>query len=148
MMGKEDLPMSAVRCAGRPGTEAVDRLINVVIVEDYAPFHALYKQVLAEHPAIRCAGVAATGQEALRLAEELRPDVLLLDISLPDGHWMGTMRLLKAVCPTTQIVVLGEEGREDYRVAAKASGASAYLRKQHTIEYLVPLILDLTGQPN
>src|SRR3990172_3680396 len=100
--------MSAVCCAGRPAAGAASREITVVIVEDYAPLRALYEWTLSEEPAIRCTGWAATGKEALRLADELRPDVLLLDISLPDTHWLRAMRLLKATSPATHIVVLGE----------------------------------------
>ena len=140
--------MSAVSYAARPATKAKSRMITVVIVEDYAPLCALYERVLAGEPTIHCLAKAASGKEALRMVRKLRPDVILLDISLPDANGLHVARRIKTLCPAVQIVMLGGDGSEDYRLAARASGASGYLRKEQTIEQLVPLIFDLAGQSN
>jgi len=122
-------------------------MITVMIVEDYARLRALYEQLLASDPCIHCVGQATKGEEALRLAPELLPDVLLLDISLPDANGLEIARCVKAICPAAHVVILGDGDGEEYHAAARASGASAYLRKERTVEQLVPLIHDLTGQP-
>jgi len=122
-------------------------MITVMIVEDYARLRALYEQLLATDPVIHCVGEASGGEEALQLATKLRPDVLLLDISLPDANGLDIARRLKAIRPCAHVVILGEGDSEEYRAAAKAAGASAYLRKERTVEQLVPLIHGITGQP-
>jgi DNA-binding NarL/FixJ family response regulator len=121
-------------------------MITVVIVEDYARLRSLYEKLLAGDPLIRCVAKAERGDEALRMVPELRPDVLLVDISLPDVNGLEVARGIKALCPSAHVVILGEGDGEEYRSAARASGASAYLRKEHTIEQLVPLIHRLTAE--
>ena len=122
-------------------------MITVLVVEDYPYLRDLYERLLTADPTIRCIGLAGTGQEALRMARELTPDVLLVDISLPDANGLEIARTVKSTCPTTHIVVLGDKDSEEYRAAAKANGASAYLDKQGTSDRLVPLIRSLATNP-
>lgn len=118
-------------------------MITVLVAEGYRFLRDLYEQLLSADPNVRCIGSTGTGREALRLARELVPDVLILDISLPDANGLEITRALKATCPTIRVVVLGDEDSEEYRAAATASGASAYMHKKGMIEQLVPLIRSL-----
>ena len=82
-----------------------------------------------------------------RIASAFGRRYFLLDISLPDANGLAIVRTLNSTCPTMHVVVLGDHDSEQYRAAAKASGASAYLHKEGTIDQLVPLIRGLATNP-
>ncbi len=138
--------MSAV---ARAHSDAATRrkATTVLIVEDFSPLRELYKLFLADDPAIECVGTAANGREAVRLVHERQPDVVLLDISLPDSNGLTVAKRIKATSPQTHILVLGEDDGHDYHLAAKASGAGAYLRKEYTVDLLASVIHDLVAWP-
>lgn len=105
------------------------RVIRVVIAEDHAVVREGTRQIVASDPRIEVVGEAADGQAALDLVDELRPDVLILDLHLPAVTGIEVARRLQAAGSRTRILVLSAYDDDDYVFAAMDAGASGYLLK-------------------
>ena len=106
-----------------------DRLpLRVMLVDDHALVRAAVRQALTA-PDIDVVGEAATAAEALLVAPVVQPDVLLLDINLPDGSGMQVLRELAPRLPNTSIVMLTVSSDRRDLVEAVRDGAAGYLTK-------------------
>lgn len=100
----------------------------VVIVDDHALFRDGLASILAAQADIEVAGQGGTAQEAIRLARDLLPEIILLDIDMPGGG-LEAARTIAAECPVTKIVVLTASEDDDHLIAALKAGARAYILK-------------------
>ena len=91
-------------------------------------------------PTTTSAFEAATGTEALRQVRELRPDVLVLDLRLPDFDGLEVLRQLRASGDPTRVVILSLWDNIEYRRTATEQGASAYVVKGAAFTQLLPII--------
>ncbi len=82
-------------------------------------------------------GEAGDGEEAVRLARDLRPDVVLMDIGMPGLDGLEATRRIKADRPEARVIILTVHGEEAYRRAAGESGADAFLPKKALIALLL-----------
>jgi DNA-binding NarL/FixJ family response regulator len=103
--------------------------INVLVVDDHPLFREGVVHSLAAEPGISVIAAAASGMEALALAQELLPDVVLLDISMPGWDGLVTAERIATACPATAIVMLTVSEEHDKLLAAFKAGARAYLLK-------------------
>lgn len=104
--------------------------IRTLIADDYPPFRRLLREFLACEPSIELVGEAESGQDAVDKARDLAPDVILMDISLPDMPGLEALRLIKFRAPGMKVIVLLEEDSREYRSAAFETGATACLVKE------------------
>jgi len=102
--------------------------IRVVVADDHPMFRAGVVSSLASHPDFEVVGEGASAEEALKLAEELMPDVCLLDIAMPGGGLVAAREITGAL-PQTKVVMLTVSEDEDDLLAAMKSGASGYVLK-------------------
>jgi len=108
--------------------------VRVLIVDDHALFRRGLVQVLLGEPGIEVVGEGEDGEDGLRRAEELAPDVVLMDVRMPRVSGIEATRRLAAVLPTTKILMLTVSDEEDDLYEAIKAGAAGYLLKEISIE--------------
>lgn len=115
-------------------------MIRALLADDQRMMRTLLGRVCQIEEDIELVGVAATGEEALSLAERIRPDVAVLDIKLPGISGLEVARRLRRRLPTSRIVVL--TGLDSYGFAARAlaAGANAFLTKHAAVNELATAI--------
>ena len=114
-----------------------DNLIRILLVDDHSLFRRGLRALLGEHADLQVAGEADDAGEALRLAQELAPDLILLDNHLPGVHGVDAIDELRRRAPRARVVMLTvSESVDDLRQALRA-GASGYLLKNCRADELV-----------
>lgn len=112
---------------------------RVLVVEDHAVVRRGLCAVLTAE-GLDCVGDVGTGQEAVEWAEEIRPDVVLLDLGLPDLDGLEVLRQLGDRAPETRVVVLTMHAEEEYVLQALAAGADGYVLKLAEPEVVIEAI--------
>ncbi len=104
--------------------------IKIVIADDHAVVRAGLRALLRSEPSLSLIGEAAGGVEAVELARRSCPDIIILDLSMPDLDGIEVTRRVKAVCPTTAILILTVHEDEALLREAIKAGASGYVLKR------------------
>ena len=102
--------------------------IQVVLADDHPLFRAGVAATLDAEPDIEVVGQGATADEAVRLTQELLPDITLLDVTMPGSGLQAAARIA-ATCPVTRIIMLTVSEEEENLLAALKAGASGYILK-------------------
>ncbi|HZS15114.1 MAG TPA: response regulator transcription factor [Candidatus Dormibacteraeota bacterium] len=121
------------------------RGIDVVLVEDHRIVREGTRSLLERDPAIRIAGEASRGEDALRLAEELRPQVMLVDVQLDGMNGIEVIRAVAERCPEVRCVVLSAFDDYVYVTEAFEAGAHGYLLKTAGATELVDAVHSVAG---
>jgi DNA-binding NarL/FixJ family response regulator len=111
--------------------------IRVLVVDDYEPFRRLVCSTLGQRSALQIVGEASDGQEAVEKAEELKPDLILLDIGLPTLNGIDAAREIRKLAPESKIIFLSQESSAEVVRAALNSGAWGYVLKTKTVRELL-----------
>jgi two-component system NarL family response regulator len=114
---------------GSQGARAGADPIRVLIADDHALFRRGLEMVLKEEPGIELVGQASDGAQAVQMAGEALPDVVLMDIRMPKITGIEAARQLKQAAPSAKIVMLTVSDEEEDRFEAIRAGASGYLLK-------------------
>ena len=119
--------------------------ISVVVCDDVPELRRLARAVLEEGGEMQVVGEAADGREALEVIERLQPDVVVLDLSMPELDGLEAIPLIHQVAPAAEIVVFS--GFEEGKVAeiALRLKASRYVRKGAPLEELRRAVKDLAS---
>jgi DNA-binding NarL/FixJ family response regulator len=104
--------------------------IRILLVDDHALFRKAICSLLTAEPDFTVVGEAATGIEALEKTHQLLPDLVLMDLSLPDMHGAEATRRLRAALPSIPIVILTASDTDQDVFAAFEQGARGYLLKE------------------
>ena len=121
-------PVRATNNSVRPKFRTQDR-IGVAIVDDHEVVRAGLKQVLERERDIVIVGEARTGNEAVHIAQALRPNVMLLDVKLEDIEGPEVCRRVRAVSPETAVVMLTSYCQDSIVLKSLHAGARGYLVK-------------------
>jgi two-component system, NarL family, response regulator NreC len=113
---------------------------TIVLADDHHIVRQSLRVLLEARTDFRIVGEAATGLEAVELIERLQPDVLVVDIMMPELNGLEVTRQVKRRWPKTDIVILSMHENEAYVVEALRAGASAYVLKKSTAQELVHAI--------
>lgn len=114
--------------------------IKVVIADDHLVVREGLMVMLQSTDDIEIVGQAANGREAIHLAEELVPDVALIDIQMPEVGGIEAIRRIKEQVPTTQIVVLSTFDQDEYIYESIQAGAKGYVLKDCRLDELLNVI--------
>jgi len=115
----------------RRENEQVSERFPVLIVDDQAPFRAAMKAVLRRATEFELVGEAANGSEAVTLAEQLHPALVLMDINMPEMNGIEATRTLVAAQPEVVVILCSTYDASDLPPEVATSGARAYLNKEH-----------------
>jgi DNA-binding NarL/FixJ family response regulator len=104
-------------------------LVRVLLADDNARFRGVLRRLLERDPEIVVVAEAGDGAEALDLAEDVRPDVVLMDVSMPGLDGLEATYALKAQLPDVTVLMLSVGDKEQEIAAGLAGGAAEYLVK-------------------
>lgn len=110
---------------------------KLLIIDDHPMFRDGLKTIVRLNPAYEIAGEAGTCAEGLALARSIRPDLVIVDISLPDGNGIDLARDILAQIPLAKVVMLSMHSKVDFIATAFQAGVSAYLAKESSREQLL-----------
>jgi DNA-binding NarL/FixJ family response regulator len=120
---------------------------RVLLVEDFKPFRVFVCSLLQRKPQLEIIAEASDGLEAVQKAEELRPDLILLDIGLPTLNGIGAARQIRKVAPDSTILFLSQETSPDIVQEAISLGALGYVVKiKASSELLIAIDAVLQGK--
>jgi two-component system response regulator NreC len=114
--------------------------LRVLLADDHGIVRRGMRALLESEPGVIVVGEAADGLDALRMAEELRPDLLILDIGMPRLNGIDVAARAQKLQPQPRVIVLSMHADESYVLRALDAGASAYLLKDATDEDLIPAL--------
>lgn len=117
--------------------------MRLLIIDDHASFLDALAVMLGQAPAIEVVGKAKDGREGLRAAAELKPDMVLVDFSMPELDGLAVTRQLKAWAKPPKVVMMSFHTGPEYRDMALAMGADAFLTKTDLHKDLLPLLARL-----
>jgi DNA-binding NarL/FixJ family response regulator len=136
-------PVPSVPTPAEPGTGTDP--IRVLIADDHALFRRGLEMVLQGEPGLDLVGQASDGQEAVQIASEVVPDVVLMDIRMPKITGIEAARQMKEVAPSAKIVMLTISDEEEDLFEAIRAGASGYLLKDIPLDELADSVRAVHG---
>jgi PAS domain S-box-containing protein len=158
--GSTEAPLQLSRVATGPAFDgtagfAPARPIRILIVDDHAEVRRAFGELLQERPELQVVGEAADGLEAIAAARELRPDVILMDVSMPRMDGVDATRRIHAELPGIQILGLSTHVKIEDLHSIELAGAAGFFTKgvdtQRLIDHLVAVhamsALESPGQP-
>jgi DNA-binding NarL/FixJ family response regulator len=111
---------------------------RILVVDDHATWRRFVSSTLQKQQELRVIGEVSDGLEAIQKAQELQPDLILLDIGLPTLNGIEAARRIRELCPTSKILFLTENRSSDIAKAALSTGASGYIVKSDAGSALLP----------
>lgn len=117
-----------------------EETLRVLVADDHPIFRDGLRTMLLSAPEMEHVGEAATGEEAVALASELRPDVVVMDIQMPGGGGIEATRKIKDECPETNVLMVTMFEDDATVFAAMRAGASGYILKGANYEEMLRAI--------
>jgi DNA-binding NarL/FixJ family response regulator len=113
------------------------RTVRIVIADDEGLVRVGLKSILTQEPTFEVVGEASTGTEALRLCRVLKPNVVLMDVQMPEMDGLAATREIKKELPATSVLVLTAHDNAEYLLEAIGAGAAGYLLKEAALQRVV-----------
>jgi pilus assembly protein CpaE len=114
--------------------------IRVMIVDDVSETRENVRKLLQFESDVDVVGVARTGKEAIQLSQDLNPDVILMDINMPDMDGISATEAIRAKQPAVQVIILSVQGDQNYMRRAMLAGARDFLTKPPMGDELISAI--------
>jgi DNA-binding NarL/FixJ family response regulator len=119
--------------------------VRVLVVDDHAVVRAGLRAILNSQPQFEVVGEASDGEEASTQAETLRPQIVIMDVSMPVLNGAEATRRVLAVSPTSQVIALTAHDEPPYVRELLTAGARGYVLKRAVVEHLVSAIQVVSG---
>jgi DNA-binding NarL/FixJ family response regulator len=119
--------------------------MRVILVDDSFVFLEALAAQLARNPLVQVIGRATNGPDGLRLAQELKPDLAIVDLAMPDMNGLEVAHGLKNLAQPPRVVMLSMYDEPEYREGAQLVGVDAYIAKKNVHAELGPLLIRLNG---
>jgi CheY-like chemotaxis protein len=120
--------------------------LRLLLVDDSQLFLGTLRRLLDTLSSIVVVGLAASGQEALELVDRLKPDVMLMDLAMPEMDGLEVTRRLAARAERPTIIMMSVHDLPTYRKATRKAGADAFVTKSDLVSQLEPLMRHLLNQ--
>lgn len=114
--------------------------IRVLLAEDHVVVRESIRQFLDREPDLEVIGEAGDGQEAVRLAGQFKPDIVVMDVAMPNVNGIEATKEIKALCPATAVLALSAYSYDQYIFALLEAGAAGYLLKDVSGQELIDAI--------
>lgn len=118
---------------------------RLLIADDHPAFREGLSRLLEEEEDLECVGISADGEEAVRMVEELHPDVAVIDVSMPNLDGIKATEKIKAACPNTAVLMISAFDYQSYVLASLKAGASGYMSKDRPLQELISAIRLVRG---
>ncbi|HEY4740375.1 MAG TPA: response regulator transcription factor [Candidatus Acidoferrales bacterium] len=116
------------------------RKVRVLIADDHAVIRTIVRSTLQVHPEIEVCGEAKDGAEAIEVAKKLKPDVVVLNVTMPVLNGFEAAREIKTILPESSIIILSSHADREFVEEAKKIGVRAYVSKTKASEALVEAV--------
>ncbi len=120
---------------------AVPHTLKVLIADDHKAVRQMLASIVRDEPTLELVGEASDGLEAVRLSQQLHPEVVIIDLSMPRLSGVEAIRRIRAELPASRIIGLSMYEGEGIAYAVQAAGASAFINKCDAVDALLPTIL-------
>lgn len=130
--------MATVSCVD--DNRSVSAAVRVLLVEDFEPFRRFTCSKLGKNPGLQVVGEVSDGMEAVRKAEELQPDLILMDLGLPTLSGIEAARRICKLPNKSKIVFVSQESSADIVLEAFCLGALGYVLKSRAGTDLLPAV--------
>ena len=114
--------------------------LRILLVDDSVQFLNVAARSLATVPSVEIVGRALSGRDALAQVTQLRPDLVLMDVAMPNMNGLEATRHIKAQADAPRVVILTLHDTAEYRAAAEAVGADNFVSKAEFNAQVLPLI--------
>ena len=115
-------------------------LIRILLVDDHAVLRAGLRALLEAEPEMEVVGEAGTGEDGVAAAERLKPDIVVMDLSMPGIGGLEATRRIAAMGQSTRVLVLTMHGEEEHLLPVLEAGGSGYVNKRGADEELIEAI--------
>ena len=123
--------------------KARTRKIKILIADDHSMLVDGLKDILSDLKDLQVVGEAATGEESVRLAKSLKPDIVLMDINLPGISGIAATELIKKDCPRTRVLIISSYDDDAHVVEAFRVGADGYVPKHLHVTKMIESIYEV-----
>jgi DNA-binding NarL/FixJ family response regulator len=118
----------------------LDRRVRILVADDHPVIRKVVRSTLQQHPHFDVCGEAANGLEAIEEAKKLRPDVVIMNVTMPVKNGFEAAREIKTFLPESAIVILSQNADRRFVEEAKKLGVKAYVAKTKAGEALVKAV--------